>query len=182
MFDKIDTWEIFALIIGVVIFGSYISKNVDFEDMLRPQPSEPIHLKGKVASSVPLNKIKVVDIPKEVYDSIPHNPSGAKYLQGNEKYILMIATSTCPYARAFKNAFKKLFKQEGYKEYYRKHIFNVGRSWVVTCNSETCPKMWIFQNCGAGLCIIHPQKKKAIIDNSQDASQIPLLLEKYKEW
>ena len=178
---KIDTWEIFALIFCVLIFGSFIKNAVDIEDLLRPAATEPVHLQGKVGPQT-LQKVREVDIPRDVYASISQNPDASKYLQGNEKYILMIATSSCPYARAFKNEFKRLFKEENYKEYYRKHIFNVGRSWVVTCNSETCPKMWIFNTCGAGICIINPKLKKAVVDNSQNAAQIPQLLEKYKDW
>ncbi len=178
---KIDTWEIFAIIVCVLIFGSFIKNRVDVEDLLRPAATAPVHLQGKVGPQV-LKKVHEVDIPREVYASMAQNTSGAKYLQGNEKYILMISTSTCPYARAFKAAFTKLFKEDGFKEYYRKHIFNVGRSWVVTCSSETCPELWIFNNCASGICIINPKLKKAVVDNSQDASQIPALLEKYKDW
>ena len=178
---KIDTWEIFAIIVCVLIFGSFIKNRVDVEDLLRPAATAPVHLQGKVGPQV-LKKVHEVDIPREVYASMAQNTSGAKYLQGNEKYILMISTDSCPYARAFKNAFKTLFKEGGYKEFYRKHIFEVGRSYVITCSTENCAKMWIFSHCGGGFCIVNPQQRKAVIDNSQDATQIARTLEKYKEW
>ena len=180
--QRIERWEI-LLALGVFLFFSlYIYHHIDFEDLLRPQPATPVHIKGKIAPSRKLKDVKIVSIPDEVYESIKQNSAAAKYLQGNEKYVLMMYTRGCPYARAFKNAFSKLFATNAYRPYYRKHIFELWGSTWISCNTATCPKLWIFENCGQGICIINPKLRKAVIDNSQDASQIELLLEKYKEW
>lgn len=178
----IERWEIVLLLGALLIIGSYLYNRVDFEDLFRPQAAAPVHMSGKIKKSAALKQVQVVDIPAAVYASFDQDASGSKYLQGNEKYILMISTNYCPYARAFKNAFKTLFKEGGYKAYYRKHIFEVGGSYMITCSSENCAKMWIFNNCGGGFCIIHPQLRKAVIDNSQDVHQIARTLETYKEW
>ena len=180
--QPIERWEIYLFLGAALILGAYLYDRVDFEDLFRAQPATPMHMSGKVQASSALKNVEVVDIPSAVYASFNEDSSGSKYLQGNEKYILMISTDSCPYARAFKNAFKTLFKEGRYKEFYRKHIFEVGRSYVITCSTENCAKMWIFSHCGGGFCIINPQLKKAVIDNSQDADQIARTLEKYKEW
>ena len=180
--QPIERWEIYVFLGAVFFMGMYLYNHVDFEDLFRPQAPTPMHMSGKVQKSTPLKNVEVVDIPAAVYASFEQDASGSKYLQGNEKYILMISTDSCPYARAFKNAFKTLFKEGGYKEFYRKHIFEVGRSYVITCSTENCAKMWIFSHCGGGFCIVNPKLKKAVIDNSQDAAQIARTLEKYKEW
>lgn len=179
---KVEAWEVLLGLCALLVLLFYICTHVDFEDILRPQPTEPSHMNGKVNLSLKLKDVQMITIPSAVYDDMKEDPAASKYLKGNEKYVLMLFTPGCPYATAFKNSFQTLFRQKGYKEYYRKHIFNLGMFTTISCRNSSCPKAWIFNHCGNGFCIIHPQRRKAVIDNSQDAQQIARTLEKYKDW
>lgn len=126
----------------------------------------------------------MISIPQEVYDSVKSNTWGG-YITGNQKYVLVISWGGKPNPSVFKKTLRTLFKQKGYKEYYRKHFVTVpGGAWYISCNvgSQTCPKLWLYQNCTQKVCIINPLQKKAIVDSSTDAAQLEALLEKYKEW
>jgi hypothetical protein len=179
MWKQVESWEIW-LTMGVLFFGGlYIYNHVDFEDLLTKNPPAPLHMEGKIADSRPLKEVQIVSIPNEVYETMAQEPKGAKYLMGNKKYIIAILPTNCPYANAYKNALNYLFKEKGFSEYYRKHLMHGG---FFTCRSENCSMFWLYNHCGGGICLINPARREAVIDNSQNTKQLPMLLEKYKNW
>lgn len=179
MWKQIESWEIW-LALGVLFFGGfYIYNNVDIADLLTMDPPAPVHMEGKIAHTRALKEVRLLPIPDKVYDTIPNDIKGSRYLTGNKKYVVMVLPSSCPYASAYKRALNELFKEQGYSEYYRKRLITA--HWT-TCQTEDCSILWLYNNCGEGVCIINPQRRQVVIDNSQDRKQLPVLLEKYKNW
>ncbi len=134
---------------------------------------------AKPASSGPtvLKNVQIVSIPDAVYRA---GGDFSQYLNGDKKRIFMLALPGCPYSRAFRRKLDALFASSDYKNYYTRDIVNVGSSETVFCRN--CPKEWLFDHCGEGICIIDPQTRQAVIDNSQNSAQLAVLLERFKEW
>jgi len=176
---KIEAWEILATI-GVLFFGGlYIYHHVDFEDLLTPNPPQPVHMEGKIAKTKRLKDVQVVPIPKEVYDAIEMDSQGSKYILGNKKYIVVLTGRGFPQLSAYRNKLSDLYRNKGFSEYYRKHFIETNG---FTYRNENCPLCWLWNNCLRKVCLINPAKRIAVIDSSLDVEQLPILLEKYKDW
>ncbi len=183
--SQLESWEVWAFLICALFLSVHFGRQIDFENMFKKDAPVPVHMGGKVRAIDNLPEVKVVNIPPYVYESLDADTRFKQYLTGNHKYILFFTYNGCPYARAYKRAFKELFDERGFDEYYRKRIITVGRTTSASCpgrQSMECATLWIFQNCFGGLCILNPQRKQAVIDNSQNARQLADLLEKYREW
>ena len=140
-------------------------------------------MNGKIGETKKLTKVTVEKIPQVVYDSLKSNKKQARYITGNQKYVLVVVFGNHPNKKAFSHELNRLFKEEGFSEYYRKRIINLGNSWLASCNlTQECPELWINEHCAQKVCLIHPQQKQAVMDSSEDVSQLKQLLEKYKEW
>ena len=156
---------------------------VDWENVLQPEPSSPVYLNGKIAPGPDVPDTKLVTIPDEVYESMAYDKKMARYLSGNQKYVLVVTFGNQPNPTIFKRQLDYLFQEKGYQKYYRKHLINLGNRWYVSCRRhQTCSELWIDQNCAKKVCIIQPQKRQAIIDSSANENQLEKLLSKYKEW
>ena len=168
---------------GCLLLGLYLCSKVDWEDVLNPAPTTPVHLNGKIAPKPhSLPNVTQIAIPQEVYNSIESNISMSRYITGNQKYILVISFDGKPNLRVFKKALNTLLKEKGYQEYYRKHYVDSGAGWISCQRHNTCPELWLKQNCIQKVCIIQPHKKQVVADSSADPNQLEALLEKYKEW
>ena len=171
------------LTLALVLILCTIGYNLDWENILEPDSPTPVHMNGKIAKAKPLTNVTVEKIPQAVYDSLQANKKYARYVTGNKKYILVVTFGSKPNKKAFTQALDRLFKEEGFQEYYRKRIIDLGNSWLSSCNlTETCPELWINKYCSQKVCLIHPQQKQAVMDSSGDVTQLKQLLEKYKEW
>jgi len=167
----------------LVCLGLYLSAKMDWEDMLQPRSNTPVHLNGKIAPNPKsLPGVQLLPIPQEVFTDLSAD-SWARYVTGNQKYVLVLSWGEKPAPAVFKKTLKELFNK-GYKEYYRKHfVIESGNSWFVSCDSaHLCPKLWLYQNCIQKVCIINPLTKQIVVDSSTDAKQLETLLEKYKDW
>lgn len=182
MFDKFESWEIWLAIIVCLFFGFYIYNNVDFENLLKPDSPIPVHINGQFPPTYKFKNVKAVSIPQAVYDSMTSDSAESRYLKGNQKYVVMVTSWSCPYAVAFKQAFKRVFEEKEYSEYYRKYIKVVGKFVSLSCKDPNCSKIWIFRHCSSGFCIINPIEKRAIIYESNNHKQIEEVLDAYKEW
>ena len=182
--EQVKGWEVWTFLICVFLLCLYIGRQIDFENMLKKDSPTPVHMGGKIQPSAKLTNVTVVDIPSYVYDSLPQDSKFKRYLTGNHKYILLFTYDGCPYARAYHQACRYAFDEQGFSAYYRKRIIHVGRSYWVSCPARmmNCASAWVTQQCFGKLCLINPQRKKVVVDASQNAEQLPALLEKYKEW
>ena len=113
---------------------------------------------------------KVKNIPQEVYDSIENNSEFTLSLRG------------CPYAKAFANAIDQAFLEEEIATAYQKDIVPIGRSEYLNCNGQQCPRMYLFNTCGQGLCIINPAKRQIVVEKSRSKERLMYLLAAYKDW
>ncbi len=184
-FSKLESWEVAILVICIAVLAVHFGKKIDFENAFKKDSPTPVHMGGNQRYAGNLKKVQAVKIPAYVYESLEQDSQFKRYLTGNHKYILMFTYPGCPYSRSYTHAFKYLFQERGFDEYYRKRVITVGRSTSVSCPGHqdmNCATAWIFQNCFGGLCILNPQRREAIVDNSQDARQLDALLEKYREW
>ena len=183
--DQVESWEVLLLAGCLLFLGVFFGHKIDFENMLKTDSPTPVHMGGGLATSVHFEGESVLDIPDYVYDSLERDTQFKRYLTGNHKYILFFTYPGCPYARAFARAFKKLFSEDGFAQYYRKRIITVGRFTSVSCPGHTdmnCATAWVYQNCFGNLCIFNPLRRQVVVDSSQSARQLEVLLEKYKEW
>ena len=182
--EQVESWEIVSLLIGLLFLAAYFGQKIDFENMFKKDSPLPVHMTGEILPFAELPDVKIVPIPDSVYTSLQRDTAFKKYLTGNHKYILTFTYPGCPYSRAFDQAFKHLFTEKNFAEYYRKRIINVGRTTMVTCpaHERTCATLWVYQNCFGNLCIFNPRLRQAVVDSSQNAQQIEMLLTKYKEW
>ena len=183
-FEQVEGWEVACLIGGLVFLGFYVGQRVDWEDMLRPRASAPVHMEGKISSSAKLAQVEVLPIPDSVYTSLQTDTKFKQYLTGNQKYVFLFTYTGCPYARAFSDTLGRLFAQKNFGEYYRKHVIHVGRSTTVSCPGHVmhCATAWVYQTCFGNLCIFNPSRRQVVVDHSQNARQLESLLDKYKEW
>ena len=110
---------------------------------------------------------KVKNIPQEVYDSIENNSEFSQYLQGPKKHVFTLSLRGCPYAKAFANAIDQAFLEEEIATAYQKDIVPIGRSEYLNCNGKQCPRMYLFNTCGQGLCIINPAKRQIVVEKSR---------------
>lgn len=181
---QVSGWEIGVFVLCAVLILFYVGKRIDFENMLQKDSPVPVHMGGKIKPGTPLSRVAVVNIPNQVYDSLNQDSKYKRYLTGNHKYILLFTYDGCPYARAYHHAFKHAFTDLGFSEYYRKRIINVGRMFSVGCPAGfmECASLWVTKQCLGKICILNPQRKQVVVDASQNAEQLPKLLEKYKEW
>lgn len=181
---QVADWEICVFVLCAVLLLFYVGKRIDFENMLQKDSPVPVHMGGKVQRTAKLSKVTVANIPNEIYESLPRDSKYKRYLTGNHKYILLFTYDGCPYARAYHHAFKHAFANLGFSEYYRKRIINVGRMVTVRCPTGLmdCASLWVTRQCLGKICILNPQRKQVVIDSSQNAEQLPILLDKYKEW
>ena len=184
-FSKLESWEVWAFLICALILGVHFGRKIDFENMFKADSPTPVHMGGNVRYANNLKDVSVVNIPPYVYESLQADTQFKRYLTGNHKYILTFTYPGCPYSRAYQHAFKELFSKQGFDEYYRKRVITVGRYTSVSCpghQTMECATGWIFHTCFGGLCILNPQRKQAVVDNSQNARQLADLLDKYREW
>ena len=184
-FDQVESWEVVALIGCLLFFGVYFGQRIDFENILKKDSPVPVHMDGRIAPTRALAQVEVLPIPARVYESLKTDKQFERYLTGNQKYVFMFTYPGCRYARAFTAAFKKLFEQDGFGEYYRKRVITVGRTTSVSCPGHrdmNCATAWVYQTCFGNLCIFNPQMREVVVDHSQNAGQIEVLLTKYKDW
>jgi len=125
---------------------------------------------------------KVKNIPQEVYDSIENNSEFSQYLQGPKKHVFTLSLRGCPYAKAFANAIDQAFLEEEIATAYQKDIVPIGRSEYLNCNGKQCPRMYLFNTCGQGLCIINPAKRQIVVEKSRSKERLMYLLAAYKDW
>ena len=183
--EQVESWEVICFLGCALFLAIYFGQKIDFENMFRKDSPTPVHMNGNVGYSRQLSQVQVLPIPPNVYESLDRDTKFKRYLTGNHKYVLFFTYPGCPYARAYTNAFKKLFAADGFEEYYRKRIITVGRTTSVSCPGHrdmNCATAWVFQTCFGKLCILNPQRKQVVVDASQNAHQLEVLLEKYKEW
>jgi len=181
MDNKIAAWEVVLFLACLIGLGAYAYTHVDWHGMFNP-PRLPEHVQKKM-NLLRLSNIKLVAIPDEVYDSFKDSPEEAEFFQGNTKVIAAVMPTGCPYRNAFKQSFDQMLSHVNHKKIYRQRIIETGMSTTIWCNGpNVCSKMWLFNNCGDGLCIINPVTHEAIIDNSRDVRQIPFLLTALKDW
>ena len=183
-FSQVEHWEVWLFLICALILGTHFGRQIDFENIFKKDSPVPVHMGGTIQPTTPLSKVAVVNIPNEIYDTLPQDSKYERYLTGNHKYILLFTYDGCPYARAYHHAFKHAFEKLEFAEYYRKRIINVGRVVSVGCpvGLMDCASLWVTRQCLGKICIFNPQRKQVVVDNSQNAEQLPKLLEKYKEW
>ena len=184
-FSKVESWEVWVFLICALFLGVHFGRQIDFENMFKEDSPTPVHMGGNIRYAKNLKEVSVVDIPPYVYESLAQDTKFKRYLTGTHQYILTFTYPGCPYSRAYQHAFRELFVNRGFEEYYRKRVITVGRTTSVSCpghQTMECATAWIFQNCFGGLCILNPQRKQAVVDNSQNAKQLGDLLEKYREW
>ncbi len=175
--------DLFWAFVFVLLLLGYMASKVDWENVLQPDSPTPVYMNGKIAKTKPLAHVTLEKIPQTVYDSLTSNQKQARYVTGNQKYILVVVFGQHPNKKAFTNELNRLFKEEGFNKYYRKHIIDLGNHWLTSCNrTENCPELWINKHCAKKVCLIHPQQKQAVMDSSEDVTQLKALLEKYKEW
>ena len=182
---QVNAWEIIVFLICALFLSNYACNRFDLINRLRPTAAEPVHMGGNVGNEKNLRQVQVVNIPDYVYDSLEVDTRFKLYLTGNHKYIFLFTYPGCPYARAYSGALQHAFENEGFSSYYRKRIFNVGRSSLVSCPGRmntTCATMWLYQTCFGNLCVFNPVRKQVVVDKSQQATQLGALLDIYKEW
>lgn len=141
-----------------------------------------------------VSNVKILKIPQEVYDNMEMDPnipqeayndidkSREKYLLWDQKRILLITWTGCPYARKFRRELDNIFsKNRDVASYYLKEIKETWQTVKLYClNGYDCAWIWLFENCGEWICIINPITREVIADSSQDAKQILPLLKAYK--
>lgn len=186
-FSSLDLWCV-ILLIGLGLAVLYQKTDGDMLGELRSLITQKeVHDAGAVKAKAyagNLKNVTVVTIPQKVYDGIKDNGEYKKYILGNKKRVFFLSLSGCPYARAFRNQVNYLFNTDDYADYYIKNIVSVGRFITISCNSNhmNCPKAWLFDTCGNGICIINPVTRQVVIDKSKNPQQIKALLDQYKEW
>lgn len=183
--DQVESWEVITFIVCALIFAVYFGQKIDFENLLKKDSATPVHIGGKIGSKSKLPGVEVLNIPDTVYASLDRDTQFKRYLTGNHKYVFLFTYPGCPYARAFSDAFKRLFEQDGFDQYYRKRVQNVGRTTTVSCPGHrdmNCATAWVYQHCFGGLCIFNPVRRQLVVDKSQNAKQIEALLTTYKDW
>lgn len=170
-------------IVCVVLALVYVANQVDWEDVLTPRATQPVHLNGKIDKTKALAQVRLENIPETVYESIKWGDTKyTRYVTGNQKYVLVVSFGGVPRLDTFKPALRQLLHEKGYSQYYRRHIFDFTTGYSWRCDRMECAEQWIDEHCKKSVCIIHPLKKQAIIDSSADVKQLESLLEKYKEW
>jgi len=199
---KFEPWEIKLAVVVLLIAGIFILGRINFEDLVTINPRKPVHMEGKIAATSTLKKVELLSIPNEVYEAIknePIPPKGKQYFFGNKKYVIVIYDDEKFRIPSYRSALKNLFENEDFSEYYHKRlIYNDGffcimgdcsLYWVnlfvsrcTVCRSEYCPMHWLYRNCAGRTCIINPARREAVVDSSQDERQLPIVLEKYKNW
>lgn len=181
---QVESWEAWVFVTCAALLVLFFGQKIDLENMLKKDSPTPVHMGGKIQPAAQLAGATVVDIPSEIYESLERDSKFKRYLTGNHKYILLFTYDGCPYARAYHYAFKHAFEKLGFDEYYRKRIINVGRVVSVGCPTGLmdCASLWVTKQCLGKICIFNPQRKQVVVDASQQAKQLPDLLETYKEW
>ena len=183
--EQVKGWEVIVFLCCAAILILYFASQMDLENTFKKDSPVPVHMGGKIQTGLKLDNVKTVDIPPHIYESLDRDSKFKRYLTGNHKYILLFTYNGCPYARAYHHAFKQSFEEQGFAEYYRKRIILTGRVVMASCPTgfyKTCPSMWVFEQCFGKICVINPQRKQVIVDASNQADQLPKLLETYKEW
>ena len=178
---KFPITELFILGLALSGIAVYAYMHMD-RDSAQKQTIPFVEVNGK---KVWVDQVKVVQIPQEIYDSIPDNAHWAGHLQGNKKRVFLSTWDGCPYRRAFHHELDKAFGKSGvFKKFYVKDVEETGQSIVVRCSSpkNICPMKWLLDHCMGNICIINPQTHEAIVDDSHDAKQILPLLMAYANW
>lgn len=140
-------------------------------------------LGADMADSALFREVQVKEIPQSVYDSMALNSDYSKYLRGSQKRVFAVLPSGCPYARAFIKALNSAFSDPEIASVYHKDIIRVGHSEMIWCKGGAeCPKSYLLETCGEGICIINPAQRQIVVDNSQRSSGIIPLLKHYKNW
>ncbi len=173
----------YLVLLGLCLLGIgyYVYKQIDWNPP-KTQTVSTVQINGK---TLPISRVKVVQIPPEIYESMKDNPEWKEHLLGEQKRVLLITWDGCPYARAFKQALQKAFTIKNVSKFYTQDIVVTGQSVWANCQGplkEHCPKVWIMEHCMGGICIINPKTHEAIVDESQNAQQILPLLAAYATW
>ena len=121
-------------------------------------------------------------ITTEVCTYYWNNSEFSQYLQGPKKHVFTLSLRGCPYAKAFANAIDQAFLEEEIATAYQKDIVPIGRSEYLNCNGKQCPRMYLFNTCGQGLCIINPAKRQIVVEKSRSKERLMYLLAAYKDW
>lgn len=188
---------IFLLVLAVGAF-IFLPNTVPFplgsamDEMGLTQEGKDILEQGKQAfnsSSASLDDqftiTKEIQIPQDVYDSIPTNPSFQEYLLGNKKHVLFLNIQGVPVAQYFSNAIDQAFMSPDIQAAYQKNVIPFSPSDInFSCNPPhtICPKAWLERNCSTKICIINPQTRSVIVADVFKDYLVKPLLEKYKNW
>ena len=131
-----------------------------------------------------VSNVHAEKIPQAIYDGISDNPQYKEFFLGNKKHIVMLTWDGCPYRVAFKNKVKQALAHPALKKKYNMDIVPTGQTFYADCNSNhlNCPTVWVANHCMGSICIINPQTKEAIIDDSHDPEQILPLAAAYVNW
>lgn len=182
---EIEGWEVIVFAGCLLFFGLYFGRQIDFENLFKKEAAAPVHMGGELFPFTSLKQVEVRPIPDFVYQSLEQDSQFKRYLTGNHKYVFMFTYPGCPYARAFYRVFRELFEEKGFGEYYRKRVITVGRYTSISCPSGRdmrCATAWVYEQCFGNLCVFNPVRRQVVVDSSQNAKQIEMLLHKYKEW
>lgn len=178
---KTSWFYLFLMIVCAIGLGYYAYWHIDWN----PPKSKAILSVRVNDRAVPLYRVKAVQIPQAVYDSMTENSQWKEYLLGKQKRVLLFTWDGCPYARAFKQTLENVFQYPQINQSFTKDIVLTGRSAGGTCRGELanhCPLFWLLKHCFRGFCIINPKTKEAIEDHSKDPRQIFPLLAAYSAW
>ena len=134
--------------------------------------------------TIALTGVHAEKIPQAIYDGMSDNSQYQEFFLGDKKHIVMLTWDGCPYRVAFKNKVQHALAHPALKKKYNMDIVPTGQTFYADCNSNhlNCPIVWVANHCMGNICIINPQTKEAIIDDSHDPEQILPLAAAYVNW
>ena len=121
-------------------------------------------------------------IPDYVYENTTSNDKFAQVLELDKK-VVFFAGPNCSQGNAKKNYIKKALVARGLGEYYY-YLPNLNKlgSMRVSCSNGSikCVQIFLLNNCGDGVCIINPAKKRYY--KLKNYEQIGQIAENLKDW
>ena len=185
---KDQLWDsLFYLFAFSLVFGFFLRS--DGTNVSSVNVSS-VKVNGQV---IRVKEVKVIPIPPEIYKSMKDNPSEwSYYLTGHKKLVLLklrgdvicSATAQGKSLLELEQDFKKYPKlNKAYFKYFET-LPEYEQAEGPKCKgpfAHFCPKNWFKDNCPM-VCIINPNTREMIVDNSKDANQILPLLRAYADW